>query len=314
MRKLGVFVTVIMLSVFVFGSDFYVVKEGDTLSGIAENKGITVNELIEYNNLSDADFIVIGQELRLIPIYTQMEFNEQLVTAMVWYQTSGEFKALSYQAYNVAKMIFDKDIEEYPDETATRVVIVDIDETILNNTPWKADSIGANSGGYAAGFIEWAASLSAKPQPGALEFLNYVVETGGEVFYISNRPEAMKQITIDGLNKVGFPLADSDHVLLAATVDAVDKEPRRQLVDQNYKIVVLMGDNLNDFLSIFRNVSIDERNLLVDQMKEYWGTKFVVMPNPIYGDWEEAVNYWSLTLTPEEKDKLRKENLIKWNE
>ena len=310
MKKLTVFL-ILFISIFVFSSDFYIVEKGDNLSQIAINEGITLNKLIEYNDLDDANYIYEGQQLRLIPPYTQKDLNEQAVLAILWYQTSGEFKALSYQAFNLARMLFDKDMEINPDDTATPAVIVDIDETVLNNIPWEAGLIGTDKG-YPEDFLQWIVSRSAEPQPGAVEFLNYVVDNGGEVFYISNRLEATKLMTIDNLNRFGFPLADKEHVLLAT--DTMDKEPRREIVEKDYRIVVLMGDNLNDFSSIFKNVNIEDRNSSVDQLKELWGTKFVVMPNPIYGDWEEAVYGWTWSVTPEEKDKVRKENLIKWNQ
>lgn len=229
--------------------------------------------------------------------------------ATLWYQTSGEFKAPSYQAFNLAKMLFDADLEANPDETRTRAVIVDIDETILNNSPYDAGHVGTDHA-YPYGWNEWCEAREAEALPGAVEFLNYVVEKGGEVFYISNRKENVKQATIDNLKKLGFPLADEKRVLLKTTTS--DKEPRRQIVANDYKIVVLMGDNLNDFSSVFRHKSLEERNALVDQMKDDWGTKFVVLPNPIYGDWEGAVYSGNWGLSPEEKDKVRKEHLIKW--
>lgn len=45
----------------------YVVQEGDTLSEIADNYGISQNDLREYNNIKGTDMIRLGQEL-LIPL------------------------------------------------------------------------------------------------------------------------------------------------------------------------------------------------------------------------------------------------------
>ncbi|QTA38523.1 5'-nucleotidase, lipoprotein e(P4) family [Thermosipho ferrireducens] len=309
MKKLLVVFAVLFVSIAIFAADFYVVKAGDTLSKIANETGLSVEELVKYNNIENPDLIVVGQKLRLKPAYTQKDLNEQLVMATLWYQTSGEMRALAYQAFNFAKMLFDADLKNYPDETKTRAVIVDIDETVLNNSPYDAGHIGTEYA-YPYGWTEWCEAREAKPLPGAVEFLKYVAEKGGEVFYISNRKEKVKQATIDNLKKFGFPFADEKHVLLRTTTS--DKEPRRQLVAKDYKIVLLMGDNLNDFTSVFRHKGVDERNALVEQMKEKWGTKFIVLPNPIYGDWEGAVYNGNWGLSPEEKNKVRKEHLIRW--
>lgn len=44
----------------------YVVAPGDTLSAIAEKFGVTTQQLIEANKLSNPDFLTVGQEL-IIP-------------------------------------------------------------------------------------------------------------------------------------------------------------------------------------------------------------------------------------------------------
>jgi len=309
MKKVAVFCIAIFIAGAIFATDGgYVVKEGDTLFQISRETGVSVDDLIEYNDLSDVNLIIAGQEL-IVSEYTYEDLNEQLVMAVLWYQTSGEFKALSYQAFNVARMLFDDDLEAYPDETVTRAVIVDIDETVLNNIPWEAGQIDTDNT-YPHDFIKWCGERAAAPQPGAAEFLNYVVEKGGEVFYISNRENILKKMTMDNLKKSGFPNVDNEHVLLSTTT--FDKEPRRKIISEKYRIVVLMGDNLNDFSSVFSGKNIEERNLSVDQMKEYWGTKFVILPNPIYGDWEGAVYNWNWNLNAEEKNETRKKHLVVW--
>lgn len=306
--KKFVLIFVILLSFSVlFASEYYIVQKGDTLSKIAKETGLTVEELVKYNDLENPDLIIVGQKLRLTPPYTQKDLNEQLVMAALWYQNAGEFRALAYQAYNFAKILYDMDLKE--ESTMTRAVIVDVDETVLDNSPYDAGHVDTNNA-YPIGWTEWCEAKLATPIPGALEFLNYVAKTGGEVFYITNRSDSVKQATIENLKMLGFPFADEKHVLTKSTTS--DKEPRRQMVAENYRIVLLIGDNLNDFSSVFRHKSTQERNALVDEMKDKWGTKFIVLPNPIYGDWEGAVYNYNWGLTPEEKSKVRKENLIRW--
>ncbi|MCD6104463.1 MAG: 5'-nucleotidase, lipoprotein e(P4) family [Thermosipho sp. (in: Bacteria)] len=305
-KLLVIFVILLSVSILLAGN-YYIVQKGDTLSKIAKENGVTVEELVKYNNLENPDLIIVGQKLRLTPPYTQKDLNEQLVMATLWYQNAGEARALAYQAYNFARILYDMDLKE--EATKPRAVIVDVDETVLDNSPYDAGTVDT-SNAYPIGWSEWCEAKLATPIPGAVEFLNYVAETGGEVFYITNRNDSLKQATIENLKMFGFPFADEKHVLTKSTTS--DKEPRRQMVAENYRIVLLIGDNLNDFSSVFRHKATQERNALVDEMKDKWGTKFIVLPNPIYGDWEGAVYNYNWGLTPEEKSKVRKENLFMW--
>ncbi|MBB6063053.1 5'-nucleotidase (lipoprotein e(P4) family) [Thermosipho japonicus] len=307
MKKLLVIFAILLSISLLFAGEYYIVQKGDTLSKIAKETGLTVEELVKYNNLKNPDLIIVGQRLRLTPQYTQKDLNEQLVMAALWYQNAGEARAIAYQAYNFAKILYDMDLKE--ESTLKRAVIVDVDETVLDNSPYDAGTIDTNNA-YPIGWNEWCEAKLATPIPGALEFLNYVAKNNGEVFYITNRSDSLKKATIENLKNLGFPFADEKHVLTKSTTS--DKEPRRKMVAENYRIVLLIGDNLNDFSSVFRHKTTSERNELVDEMKDKWGTKFIILPNPIYGDWEGAVYNYNWGMSPEEKSKVRKENLIRW--
>ncbi|BBE32019.1 5'-nucleotidase [Tepiditoga spiralis] len=300
-------IVIFALSVFA-STEFYVVKSGDTVSKISQTTGVSVNDIISFNNLNKNGLIKVGQKLRLVPAYTKKDLNEQMVMALNWYQTSGEMKALSYQAFNVAKMIYDNDMKNNT-STEKRAVIVDIDETIFNNSPADAEHIGKDTS-YPTGWKEWCEAAVAKALPGAVDFLNYVVKNGGDVYYISNRSDSLKEATIKNLKAEGFPEADVEHVLLKTTTS--DKGPRREIVEKDHRVVLLMGDNLNDFTSMYRHKSLEERNSIVDQDKDKFGIKFVVLPNPIYGDWEGAIYNGNWGMNPSEKNKARKDHIIKY--
>jgi predicted secreted acid phosphatase len=72
---------------------------------------------------------------------------------------------------------------------------------------------------------------------------------------------------------------------------------------------MLMGDNLNDFSNLFEKKSIDDRKMETDKVKDEWGKKFIVLPNAIYGEWENAFYDYKRNLTPKEKEKIRKDLL-----
>ncbi|TDX51396.1 5'-nucleotidase, lipoprotein e(P4) family [Orenia marismortui] len=240
--------------------------------------------------------------------YKLKDLNEQLVMGTLWYQTAAEMRALSYQAFNMAKLIFDNDLKNNTSREK-RAVIVDVDETVLDNSPYEAYLVGKNIS-YPKGWDDWINSAQAKALPGAIDFLNYVVDNGGDVFYITNRKSHLEDATVKNLQDLKFPQADSEHVL--TRTDTSDKEPRRQVVDQNHRIILLMGDNLNDFKSAFADKRIQERFDVVDQYKGKFGEKFILLPNPMYGEWEGAVYDYNWDRSPEAKSKARKENLKQW--
>lgn len=147
--------------------------------------------------------------------------------------------------------------------------------------------------------------------PGALEFLNYASKNGVEIFYITNRRVVGYEGTKKNLIDLGFPNVDEKHLLLRT--DTGNKQPRRDIVEKNYNIVFLMGDNLNDFLNVFAEKSTDERFFETDKLKELWGNKFIVLPNPMYGEWEGAVYNYDYGISAAEKDKMRKQSLKGWD-
>ncbi len=43
----------------------YTVKSGDTLEGIAKQMGVSVNKLAEWNGITDQNFLMVGQALKV---------------------------------------------------------------------------------------------------------------------------------------------------------------------------------------------------------------------------------------------------------
>ncbi len=242
--------------------------------------------------------------------YTTRDLNEQLVMATLWVQVSAEFRALAYQSFNLAKMNLDAFLSSY---TGSKPVAIsaDVDETLIDNSAYEAFLVGNNFGYSSKTWGPWIASGQATAMPGATEFLNYAKEKGVEVFYITN----IKMKYYDGaakkLKALGYPNVDKKHMLLRT--DSSDKQKRRDLVTKDYELALFLGDNLNDFLSVFRKKPIDVRFAEVDKIKEEWGKKFIMVPNPLYGDWEGAVYKGNWGASAAEKNKMRKEHLRRWD-
>lgn len=232
--------------------------------------------------------------------------QDHLIMSALWYQKSGEMKAIYYQCFNWAKLRVDMITAE---NTETRkAVVVDIDETMLDNSPYEANCIITGKSYTKETWTEWCSQINAKPLPGAVEFSKYAESKGIEVFYISNRSVDVFDLTLKNLQKENFAFADSSHLLLKS--DTRSKKPRREIVLSKFEIVLLIGDNLLDFSEIFEDRSTNFGFNTVDENKEDFGTKFIILPNPMYGDWEKAVFENKKDLSNNEKYDLRKSNFI----
>lgn len=252
-------------------------------------------------------FFVASLFIAMAPVQAQEKtaepsLQDQYITAVLWQQVSGEYRALCYQAYNWARVAFDQQTAG-PKKTKPLAVIVDVDETVMDNSPYSARQI-MDRLNYPSGWEDWTLSATARAVPGAIEFLQYASAKGAEIFYVTNRNVREKNATIENLKSLGFPNADTIHVMVKITQSG--KEPRRQKVAETHEIVLLVGDNLNDFSDVFEKKTIDDRFKAVDNAKELFGKKFIVVPNAMYGDWEGAMTGYNYKLTEKEKDEIRR--------
>lgn len=242
--------------------------------------------------------------------YTTMDLNEQLVMATLWMQASAEFRAICYQSFNLARMNLDAFMASYKGKKPVAVA-VDCDETVIDNTEYEAFLIGNDFGYSSKTWTPWMAAAKATAMPGAVEFLNYAKEKGVEIFYITNRKAVGYEGTAKNLAALGFPYVDEKHLLVRT--DTSDKQPRRDIVSKDYAVAFLMGDNLNDFSSLFGKGTVAGRAEEVDKIKDLWGKKFIVLPNPTYGEWEGAVYEYNWGASAAEKDQMRKKYLKRWD-
>ena len=242
--------------------------------------------------------------------YTTQDLNEQLVMATLWMQTSAEFRAMCYQTFNLARVNLDAFLGSYSASKPV-AVIVDADETVIDNSAYEAFLIGNNFGYSSKTWTPWMAAAQAEAIPGAVDFLNYAKGKGVDIFYVTNRKMVGYDGTEKNLKALGFPFVDKKHLLLRT--DTSDKQARRDIVAEDYEVAFLMGDNLNDFLSVFQKKSIADRFSETDKIKDMWGKKFIMLPNPTYGEWEGAIYKGNWGASAAEKNQMRKEHLKRWD-
>jgi 5'-nucleotidase (lipoprotein e(P4) family) len=224
---------------------------------------------------------------------------------VLWQQTAAEYRALCYQAFNLASLR----VNQIPKEQFKKkklAIITDLDETILDNSYSEAQLIKDGKQYSSQAWKDWIDRSAATAVPGAVEFLQWAKQKGITIFYISNRSFASVPSTLVNLQKLKLPDADTAHMFFQT--DTSSKEKRRQLVMKKYNVVMLLGDNLNDFTQAFELKPIAERFAETDKVKNEWGKKFIVLPNATYGEWENAV-YEYERLSPEKKEEKRREKL-----
>lgn len=225
--------------------------------------------------------------------------------AVAWQQHSGEYRALSFQAYNFARLSLKQRLQELGSNGKPNCVIVDIDETVLDNSPFQGAEIKKGLSYVAKDWAEWTSKAAADTVPGALSFLKYAQTQQVETFYITNREGAEYKATMANLQRLGFPYADDTHLVVKSTTS--DKEPRRQKVMEKYNVLLLCGDNLSDFANVFYREGKNTKEE-VDRLQQEFGTHFIVLPNPMYGDWEKPL-YKGSNLDEKERSRQRVEGL-----
>ena len=228
--------------------------------------------------------------------------------ATAYQQRAAEYKALCYQAYNIAH---DRIAQmNHGNSPKPKAIMTDIDETILNNSPYQAHQLLEGKDYDPTSWVEWTSKGAADTVPGALRFLKYAAANGIEVFYVTNRGENEREGTLSNLKKFDFPNADNAHLLLKGNTSS--KEPRKNSIAENRTIVMLMGDNMNDFSYLFEKKTSDERDKVADDFSAEFGKLFIVLPNPVYGDWESSLYHYNYSLSPAQKDSVIKGSLYSY--
>ena len=230
----------------------------------------------------------------------------------LWVQTSAEYRAVCRQAYlNAERQLHIALQDPYwsadpiqQQQLADRqpgiaplppAVILDVDETVLNNSPYQARLIEGDGTFDLDSWHEWVAESQADLIPGVADFLKTARAKNVTVFFVTNRENAVEHATRSNLESQGVvPVNDVDRIFSKREREAwtSDKETRRRYVAQRYRILLLIGDDLNDFVSVGNKPSAESRRELQDLHAEKWGVRWIMLPNPSYGGWERALYQW----------------------
>ncbi|USV03234.1 5'-nucleotidase, lipoprotein e(P4) family [Serratia entomophila] len=239
----------------------------------------------------------------------QQRLADQSVLALNWFQQSGEYQALAHQAFNSAQRAFDA-ANVTPGRK--KAVVVDLDETMLDNSPysgWQALQAKPFAGET---WAKWSQAEQAGAVPGAVQFARYVNGHQGTMFYVSNRKQSEYAATVANMQKLGFTGMSEKTVLLSS--DTSNKQARFDAIKRaGYDIVVYAGDNLNDFGAATYHKDNAQRRAFVSQNQSKFGTEYILLPNPLYGDWESGMARDYNKLTPQQKLQIRQQAIKAWN-
>jgi len=243
-------------------------------------------------------------------------------SATLWTQNSAEYSALTTSVYQTASSYLglaleDSDWTAYPEQDGDNLrskspaIILDVDETVLDNSPFQARMIKQNSSFDPQQWNNWAMEAQADAVPGALAFTKLAAKKGVKIFYLTNREAKVEEGTRKNLEQLGFPLSENRDNILSNNERSnwtSAKTERRAYVAQDHRIVMLFGDNLNDFI-LAKDISRDERHQLVKTHQKKWGRKWFIFPNPVYGSWESALHNFDDSLSPSQIDSVKRERL-----
>lgn len=235
--------------------------------------------------------------------------GRETVNATLWMQRAAEYRIVTEQVFGLATERLASSIAA-PGTAAVEqrgmdparlaalptAVVVDLDETILDNAFYQARRALAGAEFDEPSWNAWMAEGAATAVPGAIEFLQAASRAGHRIFYVTNRacPRgtapgascAEREATLRNLAALGAPGA-ADPGSLLQRGDRPEwtssKVSRRAYIAQTHRIVALAGDDLHDF------VDRAEYARRRDELAPLFGARWFLLPNAMYGSWERAI-------------------------
>lgn len=239
------------------------------------------------------------------PVAAAVEVVAPNLAATAWMQTAQEYRGAVRGTFAAAERQMEHALAEptwdalppseregLPLQGLPAAVVVDADETMIDNSPYQARNIRDERSYALATWQQWVNERKARALPGALEFARRAEALGVTIFFVTNREHEVERAgTVDNLRALGFPVrADGSNVMLAGDPRAPghDKGTRRRWVGERYRVLLMLGDNLGDFIDGTR-ADHATRDRLVARYEAWWGERWFMLPNPSYGSWESAI-------------------------
>jgi len=231
--------------------------------------------------------------------------THETLNAALWTQTSAEYAATTKQAYQLAAANLDRALADRQWTAALEqegdyaelppAIMLDLDQTVLDTSRYNARIILQHGSHAREHFAEWCRQSMAPIIPGAKEFIDHATRQGVAVFYVSARREALRDCTTRNLQALDLPFPGAERLLLNDGTASTSKTQGRADIAVQYRILLLVGDNLNDFVSDSKT-DPDTRRALVNEHAARWGREWIILPNPMYGNWEASLYEYDYSL------------------
>jgi 5'-nucleotidase (lipoprotein e(P4) family) len=230
--------------------------------------------------------------------------------AILWQTTSVEYRVVAQSIYGAAKShleraLADRQWTALPAQGENiqhlpPAVIMDIDETVIDTSRFQSLLVKTGARFSRAQWRDWSSQNAPGAVPGAVEFISLAQSRGVTVFFVTNRDHATESVTRNHLASAGIKLPDDIDTVLSQSERPdweTDKGSRRDFIAKSYRVLMLFGDDLADFISEYRT-SAQAR--MSEAMKHEWGTKWFMLPNPMYGSWESSLYDFNSDLSMDE--------------
>lgn len=220
------------------------------------------------------------------------------LNGVLWMQTSAEFWALTTATYNSAQVLLERAISDTSwsaalEQTAAYEnlppgVILDLDETVLDNSPAQAQFVLERTAYQQDMWNAWVETMAAAAIPGAQAFIAFAEKNGVKVFFVTNRAASEQGSTLKNLTALGITASDETILSPGENGWTSDKTVRRAEIAKSYRVLLLVGDDTNDFVST-ATLTPPQRIALARKYANRWGRTWILLPNAMYGSWERAL-------------------------
>ena len=235
--------------------------------------------------------------------------------ATLWMRNSSEYRAMAETTFRAALVSLKEGLAD-PSWTAEPsqsgdfsvlppAVVMDIDESVLDNSESEVRLLlqGTCFEAFPASWDAWVAERKAPAVPGAVEFIQsarMLKDPAGRavrVFFVTNRecgsaPRATLPVRRKWTRRRTCVRSASARMRsrtnfwsAASARTGGEKLSRRQEIARGYRIVLNIGDDLADFLPEVRRQSVALRDLARCARDDFWGRRWFMLPNPVYGSW-----------------------------
>jgi 5'-nucleotidase (lipoprotein e(P4) family) len=214
----------------------------------------------------------------------------------LWMQTSAEYAAICRQTYQAA-------LKQLCERTrANRKVIMDLDETMLDNSGYQASQLLRGEAYDEKSWEAWELWKSDQVGlvPGAAEFIKEAKSEGASITFVSNRLEKYRDVTIKLLERLRVTAGDpsTSATWLMLRTDGSSKASRYRQLGTLVSEAILIGDNMADFGSDWEAGAFTGESpwtarynrVSSPDVLDNLGVRWFCLPNPAYGDWQKAVS------------------------